>query len=275
MFRRILRTLSHAVFPSKCRLCGRLFHSDADGPSQHNFFRLPAEAPVETVFHQSLAPFFCPDCQTDFTPVASPFCTRCGRMFETSHGANHLCGDCIQQPPACRAIRSAGIYRGALKSAIHALKYKNKVHMARPLGKLLFTAFMEYHNFTANAIECIMPVPLHFSRLRQRGFNQAHILIDSWPVFLAQTNSGRDIRIAETNLVRQRKTETQTGLGREKRRQNVKGAFFIADTAGISGKNILLVDDVFTTGATIEECATTLLAAGAASVSALTLARAS
>ena len=274
MLQRILRTLSHAVFPSKCLLCGRLFHPDDDATPQNRFSVKPGATLAKTVFRQNLAPFFCPHCRKDFTPVASPFCTRCGRMFETGRGDDHLCGDCIEHPPACRAIRSAGIYSGALKSAVHALKYKNRVHVARPLGGLLFHTFITYYGNNDPAIDWIIPVPLHISRLRQRGFNQAHMLIDVWPVFLAQTTSSHDIRIAENKLLRRRKTKTQTGLSREKRRKNVKGAFSIADATGISGKNILLVDDVFTTGSTIEECARTLLAGGAASVSALTLARA-
>jgi ComF family protein len=144
--------------------------------------------------------------------------------------------------------------------------------MARPLGGLLFSAFMGYYNHTATGIDCVIPVPLHISRLRQRGFNQALMLIDAWPV--GQKNSSHDVRVDENNLKRQRKARSQTGLGREKRRQNVKNAFSITDAAGIDGKNVLLVDDVFTTGSTMEECARTLLSAGAASVSALTLARA-
>ena len=175
-------------------------------------------------------------------------------------------------------IRSAGLYRGALKSSIHALKYKNKVHLARPLGRLLFSSFMEYYDICT--IDTIIPVPLHTSRLKQRGFNQAVMLIRQWPVLINLSKANREINtdrvlpIDFKNLVRKHKTVSQIGLGKEKRKENVKGAFAVTDKSKISGKQVLLIDDVYTTGSTCHECAKTLIVNGAKTVSVLTLARA-
>ncbi len=289
MIGRLFCIVRQAVFPSRCLACGRLFHPDNDSLPEANPpedlvaqsraripLEDPGEIPLEILFRQGLGPFFCPDCRQEFTPVASPFCSRCGRMFTAREGDNHLCGACIHHPPACRAIRAAGVYSGALKAAIHGLKYHHRVHLARPLGELLYHAFWRFYH--DQEIDAVMPVPLHPSRLRQRGFNQALMLIHQWPAqwpaLFSRSGHPRGLVIDDNHLARRRKTRSQTGLGREKRRQNVRGAFAVSNTETLQGKHILLVDDVYTTGSTMEECARSLLAAGAGGVSALTLARA-
>ncbi len=271
MFRRILQTFKVSIFPSKCLACGLFFHQKQDKPAGKTPFDQIVHDPIETVFYRVMTPFLCSSCLSDFSPVQSPFCTQCGRMFESKSGDNHQCGDCIQNKTLCSGIRAAGIYRGALKSNIHALKYNNKVHLARPLGRLLFSSFMKYYN--ASTIDYIMPVPLHISRLKQRGFNQAAMLIRQWPVLFSQTEH-RCIPIDCKNLARKRKTLSQTGLGKKKRKQNVKDAFAVKDKSNISGKHVLLIDDVYTTGSTCDECAKTLISKGAKTVSVLALARA-
>ena len=193
-------------------------------------------------------------------------------MFHSKSMANHLCGNCIQTPPSCRTIRAAGIYNGALKSAIHDFKYKKKEHLARPLGQLLFSSLVQY--FDIRIIDCIIPVPLHHSRLKQRGFNQAHMLINHWPALFNKMDPEQSVHTDYKTLVRKRKTMSQTGLGKKKRKQNVKGAFAVIDQSEVYGKHLLLIDDVYTTGSTSNECAKTLIAGGAASVSVLALARA-
>lgn len=238
--------------------------------------------PIEEIFFRVMVPFLCPVCITRFSPVSSPYCTQCGRIFKSRSGNSHLCGDCIQLSPCCQHVRSMGIYDGALRDVIQALKYKYKIQLAGPLGRLLFYTFMQYDEI--QAVDYVTPIPLHVSRLKHRGFNQAFMLIREWPhLFLAMGDdknsaSGwplffKDAKIDYNILIRKIKTISQTGLGKTERAVNVKNAFLVTDPAQIAGKRILLVDDVYTTGATAEECAKTLMAGGAASVFVLTLAR--
>ncbi len=277
MLRQILQTFKYSIFPSKCLECGQFFHLTQDKSTGKTPVDRMTHDPIETIFHRVMTPFLCQSCLHEFTPVSTPFCTTCGRPFESQSGENHQCGNCIQNKPVCHRIRAAGIYNGALKSIIHALKYKNNVHLARPLGNLLFSSFMTYYD--TNRIDTVIPVPLHISRLKKRGFNQAVMLIRQWPSLINQCDANRKIKIKRfihidcKNLVRKRKTLSQTGLGKNKRKQNVKGAFAVTDRSKISGKRILLIDDVYTTGSTCNECAKTLIASGAETVSVLTLAR--
>jgi len=278
MLKRILQTFKYSIFPSKCLACGQFFHPNQDQTTGKTPFDLIVHDPIETIFYRVMIPFLCPSCVTDFSPVHSPFCTTCGRMFESKTGKDHQCGNCIQNKTICLRIRATGIYRGALRSNIQALKYKNKTHLARPLGRLLFSSFMKYYDI--NTIDTIIPVPLHVSRFKKRGFNQAGMLIRQWPDLINLNKAKREIDTEQfmhidcKNLVRKHKTLSQTGLGKDKRKENVKGAFAVTDNSKISGKQVLLVDDVYTTGSTCEECANTLIANGAKTVSVLTLARA-
>jgi len=147
---------------------------------------------------------------------------------------------------------------------VHQLKYRGRTVLGAPLGRLLYAAFVRW--FSHDPPDLIIPVPLHARRLRQRGFNQAYQLVRGWP---SRERSG----IAREVLVRRRPTPPQTGLGRRDRRKNIRGAFTVADGKRIDGKRILLIDDVMTTGATLNECAGVLRSAGAARVDCLTLAR--
>jgi ComF family protein len=156
---------------------------------------------------------------------------------------------------------------------IHRYKYGGKTHLAAPLGALLFIALMRY--WDVNAIDLVLPVPLHVRRLRKRGFNQAFLLIRDWEMIAAELKiSPVNFQMKFDVLTRNRWTESQTGLARRKRLTNIKNAFSIKDPLKIEDKRILLVDDVYTTGATVDECAQVLLAGGAQTVDVLTLARA-
>lgn len=268
MIRGVFRAFRNAIFPVKCMACGGFFHEPKDPTPALD----PAHPlPTAEVFARIMAPFLCPACRKTFAPIRPPICTRCGRMFATESGNDHECGACIQDPGPCLRIRSAGLYEGALKSAIHALKYGHKRQLAKPLGMVLHAAYRQYYD--GEGIDCIIPIPLHGSRMRERGFNQAALILESWPGLLHVSGNGRMPEMDGENLVRNRKTPTQTGLGREKRRKNVKQAFSVTRPDRIRAKEILLVDDVLTTGSTVRECAKTLMAAGAKSVRVLTLAR--
>lgn len=153
------------------------------------------------------------------------------------------------------------------------LKYHGKIQLAKPLGGLLLVAFLQY--WDAGDIDIVIPVPLFQKRFKQRGFNQAFVLIQNWEDLAEELNADiTGLHIERQALVRNRPTATQTGLGRKERMDNIKNAFSVPESQKITGKRILLVDDVYTTGATVDECSRVLIKHGAAYVDVLTVARA-
>lgn len=272
MLIQVKKAFQKALFPDKCQACSVFFHCNENPRTislAPDYFR---QAPIERVFQKEMSPFLCPDCLRSFAPLATPFCTQCGRMFASPVSDNHQCGDCIKKKKPYLSARSAGLFTGALMETIHRFKYAGKTQFAEPFGLILFSAFIRY--FTESLIDLIVPVPLHASKLKERGFNQSIMILRSWPKLISQTNvADIHIDLQDAILHRKRKTESQTGLGKENRKANIKGAFTVKYPERIQKKSILLVDDVFTTGATAEECAKTLMKQGAGEVHVLTLAR--
>ena len=258
---RLLHGLGAVLFPAKCLGCDRRFHHEAGTPETANG---PVKAHARG-FPPAMALHFCPQCRVQWTVVASPLCSRCGVVFKSREGEDHLCGRCLDQPGAFSRARAAGIYDHTLRIAIHALKFKGKVNLVDPLGKLLFNTFQCH--WTAGDIDVVAPVPLHWHRFRQRGFNQAYLLVRGWTL-PGETVVNRDL------LVRTRATAPQTGLDRRQRRINLNNAFSVKRSGQSAGKRVLLVDDVLTTGATADACAGALIRDGAERVDVLTLARA-
>lgn len=207
----------------------------------------------------------CTDCLDSSPLVASPCCTICGLPFLTEGGSDHRCGGCTEAPPSFASARAAVLFQGPVREVIHRFKYGRKVQHSRPLALLAARQLGGYA--AASAADLIIPVPLHIKRLRERGFNQAvllgEILARKWHVPLAGKN-----------LSRIRWTEPQVNLTASERKQNVRGAFAVRDTAAIRDRKIILLDDVYTTGSTVDECARTLKKEGAAAVFVVTVARA-
>jgi ComF family protein len=198
-------------------------------------------------------------------------CERCGRPFLTAAGDDHVCGDCIARAPAFFSARAWACYpNGAtgghpLRQVVQKFKYGRKVSLGKPLGRLLAHGCREF--VAACKPDVIVPVPLHRARLRWRGFNQSVLL-------------GREVsRVSRIPielflLTRDRETLPQTQLSEDERRKNVRGAFSVRPDAATAGSTVLLVDDVYTSGATVNECSRVLKRAGARTVYVLTLARA-
>ena len=248
--------LADALFPARCLGCGRIFPRETGDQGAGE---------TDTGQGAVLADHFCRQCRGRWTAVESPLCSRCGMVFTSREGADHWCGRCLDRPGAYTRARAAGIYDGSLRDAIHVFKFKGRTRLAEPLGRLLFAAYQRH--WPAGEIDMIAPVPLHRRRFRKRGFNQAHLLIHSW-------NLPGETVIVRDLLVRLRATAPQTGLDRRQRRTNIKNAFSVNRPGESAGKRVLLVDDVLTTGATVEACAAVLLKDGAQRVDVLTLARA-
>ena len=262
VLRRLLDCMADALFPARCLGCGRLFH--------HAAAAWPETAPEDNPsrardFAPAMALYFCARCRNQWTAVESPLCPRCGLVFKSRAGEDHLCGRCLDRPGAFSRARAAGIYNGSLRVAVHALKFKGAVHLAAPLGALLYDTFRRH--WTVGEIDVIAPVPLHRQRFRRRGFNQAYLLMRRWAL-PNETIIVRDL------LLRTRATAPQTGLDRRQRRINIKNAFTVHRPDRCTGRRVLLVDDVLTTGATVEACAAALIRDGASRVDVLTLARA-
>ena len=221
---------------------------------------LVCRQPVETQADR----FLCPRCAAGLTFIDSPMCRICGIRFPSREGGDHVCGSCLSSPPRFDLARSAGVYDGTLKAAIHAFKYRGGLLFAKPLGRLL--AQHGRRALDGGPADILVPVPLHAKRLRERGFNQslelARCVGASWGV-----------PVSVEGLSRTRNTPQQVGLSRAERSRNMRGAF--AWSGGrLGGRRVLLVDDVYTSGATANECAGVLKRAGAGAVAVLTLAHA-
>jgi ComF family protein len=160
-----------------------------------------------------------------------------------------------------------------MRDAIHALKYERLHPAARGLGRLLAEAIAQLAG-DAPAELLVVPVPLHRSKHTQRGFNQARALAREALGFLARSHPKWRLMLAPSALMRLRATESQAGLTPRMRRMNVRGAFSVSDPAAVEGKDVLVVDDILTTGATARAAAQALKKAGAKSVYVATLARA-
>ena len=227
------------MFPQDCRICKEPLATVSRVPVCLRCLEQPKPFAAE---------YFCAECRTPFLN-ASPL---------DEHGR---CGLCRRGLSGFDAAYSFGAYEGALRELIHLLKYSRIAPLAAPLGRMMGSAFPRDERFDA-----IVPMPLHWLRRWRRGFNQAELLSRA----LAR-QTGLPIR----RLVRRRRsTAAQAGLTNAGRRANVTGAFTVPRDDSVKGLRLLLIDDVFTTGASAGACARALKRAGAARVAVLTLARA-
>jgi ComF family protein len=209
--------------------------------------------------------FWCQKCIEQLLWIKSPLCPCCGRPFlKSASSSDHLCGECLLRAPPFSSARSAVQHSGLVRDRINQLKFGAKLHWVPPLTELLVKTVRGNRQFQ---VDYIVGVPLHTRRLRQRGFNQAALIAKAL---------GRKISLPVRFdvLIRSEWTQPQTRLSRQERLQNVKNAFTVAKPSEVAGCRILLVDDVFTTGTTLNECSKTLKKAGAAQVHALTVTRA-
>jgi ComF family protein len=181
-----------------------------------------------------------------------------------------LCGVCQEDLPPYKKAAAYGAYDGELRELIHLLKYAQVHPAATVLGGMLAKAI---DKLELSGAMVVVPVPLHSSKRRQRRFNQAGLIAEAALGAAAKSKPSADFRLERGALQRVRPTVSQIGLTRPQRRENVRGAFRVAHLSKVSGREILLVDDVMTTGTTAAECARVLLRAGAKSVWVATVAR--
>lgn len=199
--------------------------------------------------------------------ITAPFCHACGFPFEFAvpqGSAKNLCAGCLHDRPEFTKARAALVYNDASRDFILGFKHGDRIHAVVPMIPWLRNAGAE---LLTNA-DVVLPVPLHHWRMIRRRYNQAAVMAQA-----VAKDAG--LTFAPDALIRKRATPTQGHLNAKERQKNVKHAFTVHPKrmGQVQGKKVVLVDDVYTTGATVRECARALLAAGAADVSVLTLAR--
>ncbi|NOY52827.1 MAG: ComF family protein [Deltaproteobacteria bacterium] len=237
---RSARVFLNLLLPPRCPLCGEGEKSASGVP-------------------------LCEKCISSLRRVEGPRCPTCGRLLPEPSllemNPRFRCGECRPGPPLLDAVQTLFLFQGALREAVHLFKYSGYWKLGRGLIdfrlKELLPALTE--------VEGVLPVPLHSSRLRNRGFNQATVLARA-------VSEGLSVPLLLGQLVRLKGGRPQVGLHPKERRRNIRGCFTVLSGEAIRGRHLLIVDDVLTTGATAQECARTLKNAGAETVRFLALA---
>jgi len=240
----VAESLFATLFPANCRLCSAPLV---------NISRLPV----------------CEECLSEIRPIAGGTCVICGERLVSPYilsGADPKCGLCRRlDPPYAKAV-AYGSYSGGLRDLIHLLKYEQVLPAAAVLGRMLVEAITILGPSFGDGPVFVIPVPLYPGKFRQRGFNQSELIAKA----ALKLNSAKGkLKLRDRILERRRETQSQIGQTRHQRRENMRGAFAVAKPEQVSGHEFLLVDDVFTTGTTVSECARVLRRVGGT----LTLAR--
>lgn len=223
--------------------------------------------PVCAVCLGNVAPgeYLCDACDDRVIRIARPFCERCSEPFTGAITGAFDCANCAHRKLYFDAAVSTYRSRGIVRRIVLDFKYGRQVHLRHLLGRWLCAAVHD-ERIRGHHFDVIVPVPLHRTRERERGFNQAALLADLL--------SAKMSILAKPVLERVRYTTTQTAFDRAERMENLRNAFRLRKKADVRGLRVLLIDDVLTTGSTVSECARVLKGAGASSVHAVTAARA-
>ncbi len=212
--------------------------------------------------------FVCLDCWSKIKWLKAPYCSKCSRPFPSAFKSipTFLCQECRRRNVYFERTFIPTLYEGVMKKVIHLLKYNKKTGIMRSLGKII-RSYFNCLDSSFPRLDLLVPIPLHRKKLRERGFNQAELIAKVVAKHL-------QVRLTKGNLKRTKATITQTSLDRKERRRNLRGAFTVKNRGEFQGKDVLLVDDVYTTGITIKEAAKALKEAGVKRVYVFALARA-
>jgi ComF family protein len=249
--RQLSQSLLALIFPTSCAVCaGELTESLAGG--------------------------ICGGCWAALEAWTGAICTRCGLPLATRLGAgDFLCGECRLERPDFDLARSYGVYAGKLRAAILETKFHRRERLGVRLGRLLTGPWLELQAaFGFHGDWLILPVPLHRSRERERGYNQAGLIAQGFARAMRERTGSDELRLDARCLERSRSTEPQSGLSVQARHENVRKVFTVTAPGRLRDRDVILVDDVMTTGATASACAAELKRSGARRVAVLALARA-
>lgn len=207
----------------------------------------------------------CPECFNEINFISQPYCKKCGLPFENAPNSKSLlCGHCMKKGKSIfRLGRSAIKYDDASKNLVLSFKFMDKTDNAKVFAQWLKIAGKDIFS---DGVDVIVPIPLHFTRLVKRRYNQSALLA-------RELSKLTGIRTDYNSVIRHRKTKPQVQFSGHARVKNVKDAFSVKYIDRIKGQRVLLIDDVLTTGSTLKECALALKKAGAKSVDSLTVAR--
>ncbi len=231
---------------------------------------LPADCRVcQHPLEPSNITFVCIDCWSKIKWLKAPYCSRCSRPLSSALKSIpiFLCPECRRQNVYFNRAFIPTLYQGVMKKVIHLLKYNKKTGIMRSLKKII-ESYFDHLNSPLPELDLVVAIPLHRKKLRERGFNQAELIAKVVAKHL-------QVRLTKGNLKRIKATITQTFLDREGRRRNLRKAFVVKNKDEFQAKNVLLVDDVYTTGTTIKEAAKVLKEARAKNICVFALARAS
>jgi ComF family protein len=220
-----MKHLAGIFFPKACLVCGKETE-DAD---------------------------LCGDCRKHVRYIEPPFCMRCGKPFISKEGISHRCMDCIKDKNRFVRARAVFEYSGAIPKLVQGFKFSDRVDLSSFFIKEMAGVYRR--DFARSGIQAVVPVPLSGKRLKQRSYNQAMLLAMG-------LSRGFSVRCCPGILEKTRETPPQSTLLADKRRENVKGAYAVSDIHMLKGKKVLLVDDVITTGATVNACTAALMRAG-------------
>ena len=235
----IWQEILNCFLPPRCRKCGKILKEDTG---------------------------LCKSCYSKINFITEPYCQKCGHPFEflTDVKGQMICGKCLKNNRSpFRLSRSAFIYDEESKNLVLNSKFNDRTENAKFFAKILLVAGQDI--FTAG-VDLIVPVPLHYTRLLKRRYNQSALLC-------SELSKLSGIKCDNLSLVRHQKTRPQVELSGIARQRNVHNVFSVKDVSAIKNRRILLIDDVLTTGATLRECTKALKHSGAKSVDTLTLAR--
>jgi ComF family protein len=234
----LLEAAASLLYPPACTLCGNRVH---------------------------IGEYLCEQCEAKTIRIVAPFCQQCSEPFEGAIKSAFICANCSHRTVYFDAAVAAYRGRGIVRQVIHDFKYRHQIYLRHLVARWLYAAFND-ERLQGRQFDIIVPVPLHPTRQRERGFNQAGLL--------AELLSAQVSIPCKPVLKRIRYTTTQTALDRAERMENLHNAFRLRKNADVRGLRVLLIDDVLTTGSTLSECARVLKRAGAISVHAATAARA-
>jgi len=228
-------------------------------------FFLPPQCPCCEKFSEEGRQGFCSSCLSQIRWIEPPFCSICGIPFISREVETHPCGVCVTHRRYFKMARALGAFEGSLQEAIHRWKYEGKTYLTPFLAEWMAEGLNRY--WEPGSLDLLIPVPLHTRRLRERGFNQALLLVKA-------LSRRTGIPYRKRILQKKKSTIPQVNLSGMEREKALRGTFHVIEKEELSGQWVLLIDDVYTTGATVNECSKALLKGGAERVDVLTLAHA-